>query len=462
LAISKGLVELMNGHIGIHSSEGEGSLFWFTCRLGKQREVEEDLHLPMQLHGKHLLVADDNVSCRETLARQLEFWGAKVSRAGSGEEMAAVLQEIAARDQVLDYAFVELEMADTDGLALARMLRQGNRFPHLQMVLMLPFYRVDTHGGYQSQGFAACLKKPIRYCDLLDTVSFLVSGRPLVKENKAATSQSLFHPLHGRQDEKILLAEDNLINQQVVAGIMKKLGYHHLDIVGNGREALAALRTARYSLVLMDIQMPELDGIQAVAKIRSGEAEVLDAHIPIIALTAHAMKGDKEKYLASGMNDYISKPIDPALLAVSLEQLLTPSPNGPVAQEVSTGEVPDDGEKDLPLVDFHGFVTRLFDDEELAAKIYSMFLQELPEHMARLAESVAAKDFSAIENIAHKLKGATGNVCAHRLNGLMRQLEMAAKQEHMEEVQRLLASASQVQILLLEMGDLPISSGYQN
>jgi len=462
LAISKGLVELMDGHIGIHSSEGEGSLFWFTCRLGKQHQSEDDLHLPMQLHGKHLLVADDNDSCRETLARQLEFWGAKVSRAGSGEEVAALLLEMAGKAQGLDYAFIELEMADTDGLALARMLRTTNRFPGLQTVLMLPFYRVDTRGGYQSQGFAACLKKPIRYCDLLDTVSLLVSGRPLVKENKATTGQSLSHPFHGRQDEKILLAEDNLINQQVVAGIMKKLGYHNLDIVGNGREALSALRTTSYSLVLMDIQMPELDGLQAVAQIRSGEAEVLDADIPIIALTAHAMKGDKEKYLACGMNGYISKPIDPALLAVSLEQLLAPSTNTPAAPEVPPEVGPDDAAQEVPLVDYQGFVSRLFDDAELAATIYSMFLQELPEHMARLAEGVAERDFSAVKNIAHKLKGATGNVCAHRLNSLMRQLEAAAGEEHMEEVQRLLALASQVHILLLEMGDLPISLKYQN
>ncbi len=452
LAISKGLVQLMGGQIGIHSSDGEGSLFWFTCRLGKRHNPEPELQLPKQLDGRHLLVVDSNCTCREALVRQLEYWGARVSHCSSGREALTIQEELAGGGNTLDYAFIALESADVEDLALSRMIRERSLSPALQMVLMVPFFRFESYGHYHRQGFAACLKKPIRYGDLLDTVSILMSGYHLhAKKQSAATAPQVAYAPH-EQHEHILLAEDNLINQQVVAGIMKKLGYRRLDIVGNGREAITALQRTRYSLVLMDIQMPELDGMQAVSAIRSGAAEVLDPHTPIIALTAHAMKGDKEKYLALGMNGYISKPIDPILLAKTLEQLLTPARN---EHAETSGQGPQSELPDPPLIDYQAFVARLLDDTVLAAKIFTMFLDDLPLQMELLREATEKNDFSAIENQAHKIKGATGNVCANRLNKIMCQLEAAAKVHNHHEVQKLLRSAQQLQNMLQETEIFP-------
>ncbi|MBU1565195.1 MAG: response regulator [Proteobacteria bacterium] len=449
LAISKGLVQLMNGQIGIHSSStGEGSIFWFTCRLGKQQNPAPELQLPELLNDRHFLVVDANNTCREALVRQLQYWGARVSHCANGQEALRILKEIAGGGSTLDYAFLAPETADPDGLTLNRAIRESALSPTMQMVIMVPFFRFESYDHYHRQGFAACLKKPIRYCDLLDTVSLLVSGYPVhAAKQSAASVVPATSASHG-QHEPILLAEDNLINQQVVAEIMKKLGYHQLDIVGNGREAIAALRKTCYSLVLMDIQMPELDGLQAALRIRSGEAQVLDPDIPIIALTAHAMKGDKEKYLACGMNGYISKPIDPMLLAATLEQLLPPVKNGPLGpQETSEQEPLTDGFKQ-PHVDYPAFVARLLGDTALAAKIFAMFLKDLPEQMEILKGAVDKKDFSAIENQAHKIKGSTGNICAHHLNRAMRQLETAAKAHNHDEVQMLLQEAQKFQIML--------------
>ncbi len=455
LAISKGLVQLMGGQIGIHSNIGEGSLFWFTCHLGKRKNPEPELLLPVHLDGRYLLVVDANCTSRESLVRQLEYWGARVSHCSSGREALGIQKELAGAGNTLDYAFIALETTDIDGLALSRLLREERLSPSLQMVLMVPFFRFENYSHYHRQGFAACLKKPIRSCDLLDTLNILVSGYPVhaEKQSTATAPHEAYAPL--RQHEQLLLAEDNLINQQVVAGIMKKLGYHQLEIVGNGRDAIAALQRTRYSLVLMDIQMPEMDGMQAVRAIRSGEAEVLDPHIPIIALTAHAMKGDKEKYLALGMNGYISKPIDPILLATTLEQLLAPARNHALEHVEPSRERPQPDPSDPPLVDYQAFVARMQHDTELASKIFTMFLDDLPLQIELLGEAIERNDFSAIENQAHKIKGTTGNVCAHRLNRTISQLEVAAKAHDQHEVQKLLRSAQQLQNMLQETEIFP-------
>jgi signal transduction histidine kinase/DNA-binding response OmpR family regulator len=454
LAISKGLVQLMGGQVGVHSTGDRGSLFWFTCRLGKQHNPEPELQLSAQFDGRQLLVVDGNSTCRETLARQLEYWGARVHHCGSGHEALRIQQEIANDGRTLDFAFIDLAVADTDGLSLGRMFRETGLFPKLQQVLMVPFYRFENNAIYFRQGFTACLKKPIRYCDLLDTVSILISGSP-VHTTVHAARQSIdprypAHPPSHGYLEQILLAEDNLINQQVVAGIMKKLGYHRLDIVGNGREAIAALESTRYDLVLMDIQMPELDGLQAVHCIRSGEAAVLNPQVPIVALTAHAMKGDKEKYLACGMNGYISKPIDPILLATTLEELLSPARKNLAGREEAPGPETQPGASDPLLIDYPALVSRLLGDTELAARILTMFLEDFPVQMEHLHEATAKEDFPAIGNLAHKIKGTTGNVCAQPLNEIMRKLEMAAKAHHLAEVQKLLAAAQKMQLLLLK------------
>ena len=436
LAISKGLVQLMNGQIGMHSSGEEGSLFWFTCRFGKQKNPEEELHLPERLDGLRLLVVEDNNSYRETLARQLEHWGARVSQCADLEEGMALLQENLGQGNEFDYAFIDLQTSRADSLALSRMLQEKGILPSLKIVLLVPFFTFENHGHYRRLGFTTCLKKPIRYCDLLDVVSLMISGFPV------HTPQDSRIPVH-QHDAHILLAEDNSINQQVVAGIMKKLGYHNLDIVTNGREAIGALQKTRYSLVLMDIQMPELDGVQAVQKIRSREVATLNPDIPIIALTAHAMKGDKEKYLSCGMNGYIAKPIDPVILAASLEELLPRTANGQAEnKERSAISQPEYPKADQP-VDFPAFVARLLGDTDLAAKIFNMYLADLPDQLDQLLQTTTAKDFTAIENQAHKMKGASANVCALTLTKTLRCLETAAKNEDLAEVLRYQRQAEQ-------------------
>ncbi len=445
LAISKGLVHLMGGEIGIHSAEGEGALFWFTCRQGQQQDPEPELQLPKNLEGRHLLVVDNNRTCRVALARQLEYWGARVSCCDGGGDALRCLSEAAAQGLGLDYAFIDLAMADTDGISLARTIRERGLFPDLAMIVMVPLTQLQSSEYYRRQGFTGCLKKPIRYFDLLDTVSTLVTGYPV--RGVATSAATPLRPLSEHdKGESILLAEDNRINQQVVAGIMKKLGYRRLDIVDNGWQAIRALQENRYSLVLMDIQMPELDGLQTTLAIRSGKAGPRNSTIPIVALTAHAMKGDRENYLASGMDGYISKPLDPRILADTLERLLSP------AREHRQGPEPDQHRQGLPLapplLDYPAFVARLLGDEPLAARIYATFLHDLPVQMDSLAAALAAHDFSAIRSQAHKIKGASANVCALQLQNIMDKVERAAHQQDPLPLDQLLRQAQHLQVLL--------------
>jgi len=441
LAISKALADLMGGEIGVESSGRDGSLFWFTSRLEKQQVLPQApslrTQLPSRLAGLRVLIVDDNGTCRAMLTRQLEHWGAEVTQSSGGQAAMAMLQRYAEQELPVDLAFIDQDMDDMDGLTLSTAIKEQGLFPSLKMVLMRPIAQSSLAGPADYGHFVAELKKPIRYFDLLNTVEFRLSDPPsgLVatpSDAPAAADRDL-----GRQ-EHILLVEDNLINQKVVGGIMKKLGYHHLDMVSNGAEAIKALRNKRYSLVLMDIQMPKLDGLETTRRIRSTTSEVLDRSVPIIALTAHAMKGDRESYLAAGMNDYIAKPIDPVRLKQAVERQLASIKN---IDPTPTSETDSTQKESSPLppqpIDFELFVSRLLGDELLAQQILAEFFDDLPRQLQQMEEALLKWDFVALGRMAHKMKGASGNVCAQQLCAIVIALETAVKKEDADRVQEL-------------------------
>ncbi len=435
LAISKALAELMGGEIGVVSSKQEGALFWFTVRLDKQSRPLSEPQLSRQLDGLHILVVDDNETCRAMLCRQFEQWGARVSQSGNGPSAMALLRQFADQATPLDLIFVD------QGLITGNEMK-GSFFPARKSVLMLaPVPSAsdrDSHAG----NFSAALKKPIRYFDLLHIVNSLIDESPVdVSAQAAATTPSTGKNL--RKDEDILLVEDNLINQMVITGILKTLGYHNINIVSNGAEALKALQQKRYNVVLMDIQMPKLDGVETTKRIRSGTSGVLDDAVPIIALTAHALKGDREQYLAVGMNDYIPKPIDPKRLKTAVERLLAstlpkeiveaqPSIVGPIAQ----------------VLDYESFVAKLLGDRPVAVQIFSAFLTNFTGQIEQLTTAIADRDFPAIQRIAHQIKGSSGNVCADMLYQIVCDLETATKTQDMEKIQSLFERTKEQQALL--------------
>ena len=358
------------------------------------------------------------------------------------------------RTQPVDIVFIDQELdgdAGMGGIELGRMIKKSKLFPELKMVLMVPFAQPDAERQALHHDFTANLKKPIRYFNLLNIVNFLISGSPVDRSEKSAAEDSSPTDSHAR-DEHILLVEDNIINQQVISGIMKKLGYRNLDIVDNGAEAIRALQESRYNVVLMDIQMPKLDGLETTRLIRAGRSGVLDDSVPIIALTAHAMKGDREQYIAAGMDDYIPKPIDPARLNTTLNRLLFPAGNSKQSLPSSafvSGSQPVTA-PDPQLLDYEMFVSRLMGDRPLAMEILAEFTASLPHQMEQLAAAVHQEDFREVRRLAHKMRGAAGNVCADTLCRIVSALETAAGEEDRDKTHQLFAEATQQEILLQE------------
>jgi PAS domain S-box-containing protein len=326
LAISKNLVGMMGGDIGVDSREGKGSTFWFSVVFKKQ--PVEEAPAPeswAELDGIRILIVDFHQTSSELLNTLLRSWGCRCDNAIDGPSALAKLREASARLDPFQIALVDMGLPGMDGEDLGCRIKAD---PELKNTLLIMITVLGIRGDgarLRRLGFSGYLSKPIRQSHL-QTCLALALGRAEQKGNPSEEGLITRHTVAEAQKTKIriLLAEDNITNQMVALGLLKKLGYH-ADAVANGLEVLKALEEISYDAVLMDCQMPEMDGYEATRKIRKPDSRVLNPQIPIIAMTAHALKGDREKCLGVGMNDYLSKPINPIDLAKTLEHWLVES-----------------------------------------------------------------------------------------------------------------------------------------
>ena len=312
LAISKRLVELMDGEIGVESEEGRGATFWFSVCLEKQRHAarkQSEIVLPRDIRGKRILAVDDNETNRKILKAALESWQCRATVAADADQALALLKLAAQNETPFEMAILDFMMPDLDGESLGRMIKKEPELKDIRLVLLTSRGMRGDAARARNLGFEAYLTKPIKQSQLFDAI-VAVFG----KQKSAATGSeeeivTRYSLAETRKDQfRILLVEDNAVNQKVALIHLKKYGYE-ADVACNGREALEAVGKNHYDLVLMDIQMPEMDGYEATRAIRGAENGV-----PIIAMTANAMKGDREKCLAAGMSDYLSKPVNPGEL----------------------------------------------------------------------------------------------------------------------------------------------------
>ena len=426
LAICKQLTELMGGEIHAESQPGKGSTFWFELPFERQApEQERSYRLSVDLEGVKALVTDDNATARAILTDTMLSFGFRVGTAMDGEEALAQLH--AARDEGHPYDLVLMDrtMPGMDGIEASRQIRTTPEFSEVPIVMLTSFDRMEESEQGETMGINAFLCKPVQQSVLFDTLMQVFSQtRDETGENRPTLTRSSLRPVE-LDGAYVLLAEDNVINQEVAVGILSAEGIR-IDVANNGREALEMLGENCYDAVLMDMQMPEMDGYEAARRIRENDTL---ADLPIIAMTAHAMEGDRDKCLDAGMSDYVTKPIDPKQLFEVLGRWVEKT--GGTREHASPESVPRDPLIEetslLPGFDVKEALARLQGNERLYKKLLADLSSKHGQDCGKIQQAIEAGDFDAARIIAHTLKGIAGNLSAREVHLSAASLESVLK-----------------------------------
>src|SRR5258705_2479487 len=438
LAISKQLVELMGGEIGVNSRPGKGSTFWFTGRFGKQLTPALELRTEVAgLDGLRALIVDDNATNRKILSHQFDSWGMIHEEADSGLKALELLRAAAVEGVPYSLTVLDLMIQAKDVLELARAIKSDPDLAEIHLVLLTSYGQRGDSANAREAGVAAYLTKPVRQSQLFHCLARVVNQPMVLGEQSQpadATAGLVTEHIPGERlvmsDKLILLAEDNIVNQKVAIRQLLKMGYR-ADAVANGCEALEALTRIRYDLVLLDCQMPEMDGYEATAEIRRREGASM--HIPIVAMTANALQGDREKCIAAGMDDYISKPVKPEELQRVLESLFAKLENDTASQVV-------DAEATLP-VDLNRLYQALGREAEEFREILDLYLQHIPISLEKLRLALEAGDAREIHLIAHNSGGTSANCGMTAMVSPLRELERMGREKQLSGATVLSAQA---------------------
>jgi len=426
LAISAQLVALMGGRVWVESDPGRGSTFHFSVTLGRCEEPAQAEPAPWtKLAGLRVLVADDNATNRRILQEMLQSWGMKPTVAHDGAAALAEVQDAVAADEPYPLVVLDAMMPGMAGFDLADAIRHTPRMAGATLIMLSSGARPQDAARCREMGIQVYLIKPVKPSELLNAILAALAAdaavAPTAPAGGAAPGTRAERPL------RILLAEDNIVNQRLAVWILEQRG-HSTVVVTNGHEALAALAREPFDAIVMDVEMPEMDGFQATAAIREQE-RVSGGHVPIIAMTAHALEGDRDRCLQAGMDSYIAKPLRPEDLVAQVEQSV--APGAQVQPEAAAGA--DD------LVDGDALLARVSGNRAVLRELAELLFGDAPGLLSQVRAAAAAGDVPALQRAAHSLKGMVVTFCAPHVLAAALRLEEAAAAGDLSAVEPLCA-----------------------
>jgi signal transduction histidine kinase/CheY-like chemotaxis protein/HPt (histidine-containing phosphotransfer) domain-containing protein len=405
LAISRRLVTLLGGDLTAKSAPGEGSTFTFSAAFELPAEPVQPRRLADELRGLRVLVADDNATARRVLTEMLDSLTCRVTAAASGEEAIALFDQAARDGRPFQLAVLDWKMPGVDGMEVARHVAQNDGARQTEVILVTAYDREEASIGAEAAGIRTVLPKPISPSALHDAIVHTLEP-PAVHTSRTTGAREI----HFARDQRVLLVEDNPINREVARELLASAGLA-VEEAHHGREAIAMLERETFDAVLMDVQMPEMDGLEAIAIIRRMDGL---AELPVIAMTAHAMMGDRERFLAAGMSDYLAKPIDEETLLRVLSRWLRVAPantprSGPVRRVAANG---DDG---VPGLAVEEGIRRLGGNPQLYRSLTQLFEHQLTNDLVQVKEMLGAAHRQDAQRVLHALKGAAATVAANRV-----------------------------------------------